>query len=89
MRYAHDPSTSSLTLLKRASGSVTLGFLLALIGYKKKSLDLSGAVSASLVGRFDYLFRRSILLTYAFFFFSVVRGDEGTKRGEKTGRRAL
>ena len=70
MRYAHDPSTSSLTLLKRASGSVTLGFLLALIGYKKKSLDLSGAVSASLVGVLTIFSGVRYGLTLAFFFFS-------------------
>ena len=70
MRYAHDPSTSSLTLLKRASGSVTLGFLLALIGYKKKSLDLSGAVSASLVGVLTIFSGIRFGLTLAFFFFS-------------------
>ena len=70
MRYAHDPSTSSLTLLKRASGSVTLGFLLALIGYKKKSLDLSGAVSASLVGVLTIFSGVRFGLTLAFFFFS-------------------
>ena len=70
MRSAHDPSTSSLTLLKRASGSVTLGFLLALIGYKKKSLDLSGAVSASLVGVATIFSGVRFGLTLAFFFFS-------------------
>lgn len=70
MRYAHDPSTSSLTLLKRAAGSVTLGFLLALIGYKKKSLDLSGAVSASLVGVLTIFSGVRYGLTLAFFFFS-------------------
>jgi uncharacterized membrane protein len=70
MRYAHDPSTSSLTLLKRASGSVTLGFLLALIGYKKKSLDLSGAVSASLVGVLTIFSGVRYGMTLAFFFFS-------------------
>lgn len=70
MRYAHDPSTSSLTLLKRASGSVTLGFLLASIGYKKKSLDLSGAVSASLVGVLTIFSGVRYGLTLAFFFFS-------------------
>ena len=70
MRYAHDPSTSSLTLLKRASGSVTLGSLLALIGYKKKSLDLSGAVSASLVGVLTIFSGIRFGLRLAFFFFS-------------------
>ena len=70
MRYAHDPSTSSLTLLKRASGSVTLGFLLASIGYKKKSLDLSGAVSASSVGVLTIFSGVRYGLTLAFFFFS-------------------
>ena len=83
MRYAHDPSTSSLTLLKRASGSVTLGFLLALIGYKKKSLDLSGAVSASLAGVLTIFSGVRYGLPLAFFFFSGVKKqvDEHFKEG--------
>lgn len=86
MRFAHDPSSLSMIppLLKRASGSACLGLLLALIGYKKKSLDLSGAVSASLVGVATIFSGVRFGLTLAFFFFS---GSAVTKVQSEVKRR--
>ena len=81
MRFAHDPSSTVLPImLKRMSVSTLLGVLLAFIGYKKKSLDFSGAIFASLVGVVTIFSGVRFGLTLAFFFFSgsavtKVQGD--------------
>ena len=81
MRFAHDPSSTVLPImLKRMSVSTFLGVLLAFIGYKKKSLDFSGAIFASLVGVVTIFSGVRFGLTLAFFFFSgsavtKVQGD--------------
>ena len=80
MRFAHDPSSTVLPImLKRMSVSTFLGVLLAFIGYKKKSLDFSGAIFASLVGVRDHLFRRSIRFDVSVFLLQWVRGDESAR----------
>ena len=81
MRFAHDPSSTVLPItLKRMSVSTLLGVLLAFIGYKKKSLDFSGAIFASLVGVVTIFSGVRFGLTLAFFFFNgsavtKVQGD--------------
>ena len=62
------------------------------VGFYRVLKDIFGFVRGGLgvLGRrFDYLFRRSIWVDVGVFLFQRVSGDEGTKRGEKTGRRAL
>ena len=69
-----------ITLLKaNVWEHITLGFLLALIGYKKKSLDLSWGGLGVLGRRFDHLFRRSIRVDVGVFLFQWVRGDESAQ----------
>jgi len=68
MRITHDPNC--VYMIQRMIGSIVLGVALAVIGYAKKSLDLSGLLSASLIGMITIFSGLRNGLTLFFFFFA-------------------